>query len=116
MVKKGDNTRRFCIDFRRLNAVTEKDAYPLPHVHATLDKLQGAQFLTILDLKSGYWQIPLSKESQLLTAFTVPGRGTSTNAVSNNAVRTALRCRDLSIADRSSTRTRIRTKRVRLFG
>lgn len=75
LVKKRDNTRRFCIDFRQLNEVTIKDAYPLPHVYATLDKLRDAQYLSTLDLKSGYWQIPLSKESRPLTAFAVPGRG-----------------------------------------
>lgn len=75
IVKKRDNSRRFCVDFRRLNDVTIKDAYRLPHIQATLDKLRGAQYLSTLDLKSGYWQIPLAKESKPLTAFTVPGRG-----------------------------------------
>lgn len=75
IVRKPDNTKRFCVDFRRLNAVTVKDAYPLPQIQATLDKLRGAQYLSTLDLKSGYWQIPLAEESKPLTAFTVPGRG-----------------------------------------
>jgi len=75
VVKKKDGSHRFCIDFRRVNAVTEKDAYPLPQVTATLDKLRGARYLTTLDLKSGYWQVPLTPESRPITAFTVPGRG-----------------------------------------
>lgn len=75
VVRKKDGSRRFCIDFRRLNAVTEKDAYLLPHIAATLDKLRGAKYLSTLDLKSGYWQIPLTPESRPLTTFTVPGRG-----------------------------------------
>jgi len=55
--------------------VTEKDAYPLPQVTATLDKLRGARYLSTLDLKNGYWQVPLAPESRPITAFTVPGKG-----------------------------------------
>lgn len=65
----------FCIDFRKLNAVTSRDAYSLPHMTSTLDKIRGARYLSTLNLKSGYWQILLVLESKPLTAFTVPGRG-----------------------------------------
>jgi len=58
-----------------VNDVTERDAYPLPHISATLDKLRGVKYLSTLDLKSGYWQVPLAAESRPITAFTVPGRG-----------------------------------------
>jgi len=75
VVKKKDGSYRFCIDFRKVNEVTEKDAYPLPHVTATLDKLRGARYLSTLDLKNGYWQVPLHPESRPITAFTVPGKG-----------------------------------------
>lgn len=75
IVRKKDGTYRFCVDYRRLNSVTEKDAYPLPHITATLDKLRGAKYLSTPDLKSGYWQVPLTAKSRPLTAFTVPGRG-----------------------------------------
>ncbi|KAL6419305.1 hypothetical protein ACFW04_013944 [Cataglyphis niger] len=54
VVRKKDGKHRFCIDFRKVNDVTEKDAYPLPQVTATLDKLRGARYLTTLDLKNGY--------------------------------------------------------------
>jgi hypothetical protein len=54
IVKKKDGTHRFCIDFRKINNVTERDAYPLPHITATLDKLRGARYLSTLDLKNGY--------------------------------------------------------------
>lgn len=74
VVRKKDGGHRFCIDFRRLNAVTEKDAYPLPHIAATLDKLRGAKYLSTLDLKNGYWQVPLAPDSRPATAFTVPGK------------------------------------------
>ncbi|KMQ84832.1 reverse ribonuclease integrase, partial [Lasius niger] len=75
IVKKKDGKHRFCIDFRKVNDVTERDAYPLPQITATLDKLRGARYLTTLDLKNGYWQVPLAPESRPITAFTIPGRG-----------------------------------------
>lgn len=75
MVKKSDGSYRFCVDYRKLNKVTERDAYPLPLVTTTLDKLRDAKYLSSLDIKSAYWQVPVSEESKPLTAFTVPGRG-----------------------------------------
>lgn len=75
MVRKGDGSYRFCVDYRKLNKVTDRDAYPLPLVTTTLDKLRDAKYLSSLDIKSAYWQVPVSGESKPLTAFTVPGRG-----------------------------------------
>ncbi|XP_025266372.1 uncharacterized protein LOC112638592 [Camponotus floridanus] len=75
LVRKKDGAFRFCIDFRKLNQASEKDAYPLPHITATLDKLRGAKYLSTLDLKDGYWQVPLDPDSRPATAFTIPGRG-----------------------------------------
>lgn len=75
IVRKANGKPRFCIDFRRVNNVTEKDAYPLPQVQATLEKLRGARFISTIDLANGYWQVPLEPESRPITAFTVPGRG-----------------------------------------
>jgi len=59
LVKKKDGTIRFCVDFRKLNAVTEKDSYPLLRIDDLLDCLSGNFWFTTLDLKSGYWQIKL---------------------------------------------------------
>lgn len=75
LVKKKDNSYRFCVDYRKVNAVTEKDAYPIPYLSSILDRLRDAKFLTSLDIRSAYWQIPLSPDSKAITAFTVPGRG-----------------------------------------
>lgn len=75
LVPKKDGGYRFCVDYRRLNAVTKKDAYPLPYVSATLDRLRDARYLSSLDIKSAYWQIPVKESSRELTAFTVPRRG-----------------------------------------
>lgn len=74
LVRKKDGTPRFCIDFRKVNEVTERDAYPLPQVAATLDKLRGANYLSTLNLRNGSWQVPLTQDSRPITA-TVPGRG-----------------------------------------
>ena len=71
LVKKKDGSLRFCIDLRKLNARTIKDAYSLPRIEESLDCLNGASIFTSLDLKSGYWQVELDDESIPLTAFTV---------------------------------------------
>ena len=71
LVKKKDGSLRFCIDLRKLNARTIKDAYSLPRIEESLDCLNGATIFTSLDLKSRYWQVELDDESVPLTAFTV---------------------------------------------
>ena len=74
-VKKKDGTCRFCIDFRSLNAITVKDAYPLPHIDETMDALSGSMWFSTLDLASGYWQTKLSERSKKKSAFVIPHRG-----------------------------------------
>lgn len=75
MVPKKTGEYRMAIDYRRLNAVSEKDAYPTPYCSAILDRLRGAKFLSSLDVRSAFYQIPMEKESRKFTAFTVPNRG-----------------------------------------
>lgn len=75
LVKKKDNTYRFCVDYRQLNAKSKKDAYPLPYISAILDRLREAKFIKTIDIKSVFWQVELSATSREYTAFTVPGRG-----------------------------------------
>ena len=71
LVRKKNGSLCFCIDLRRLNARTIKDAYSLPCIDETLDCLGGAIIFTSLDLKRGYWQVEMDEESKALTAFTV---------------------------------------------
>ena len=58
------------VDYRKLNGVTRKDAYPLPRVDDALDTLSGCQWFTTLDLISGYWQVQLNSDDREKSAFT----------------------------------------------
>ena len=71
LVTKKDGGTRFCVDYRKLNGVTVKDAYPLPRIDDTLDMLTGKQWFSTLDLASGYWQVSLSREARAKTAFAI---------------------------------------------
>lgn len=75
MAPKSNGELRFCLDSRKLNEVSKHDAYPLPYIHSILDQLRDARYLSSIDLKAAFWQIPLSEDSKEKTAFTVPARG-----------------------------------------
>ncbi len=72
LVPKTDGSVRFCVDYRKVNAVSKFDAYPMPRVDELLDRLGTARFYSTLDLTKGYWQIPLSPLSKEKSAFTTP--------------------------------------------
>ncbi|XP_015438093.1 PREDICTED: uncharacterized protein LOC107193203 [Dufourea novaeangliae] len=61
MVKKANGKYRFCLDFRKVNSVSKKDAYPLPIMSGILDKLRAARYLSTIDLSQAYFQIPLEQ-------------------------------------------------------
>ena len=69
MVKKKDGTYRFCCDFRKINAVTRKDVYPLPRIDEILSTLTGAKIFSLVDMKSGYFQCSVAPEDKPKTAF-----------------------------------------------
>ena len=69
LVRKRDGSVRYCIDYRKLNNVTFKDAFPLPRIQECLDCLSGNQFLSTLDLQSGYWQLFVDPDDVHKTAF-----------------------------------------------
>ena len=70
--KPGKN--RLCLDFRKVNQVTKKNASPIAHIEGLLARLSETHFISSVDLKDAYWQIPLEQSSREKTAFTVPGR------------------------------------------
>ncbi|GFY63035.1 hypothetical protein TNIN_42531 [Trichonephila inaurata madagascariensis] len=57
LAKKKNGEWRFCVDYRRLDKITKKDVCPLPRIDDALDSLEGANIFSMMDLKSGYWQI-----------------------------------------------------------
>ena len=71
LVRKRDNSLRLCVDYRRLNLLTKKDAYSIPRIETLIDSLQGAKYFASLDLFSGYHQVAMDKKSMERTAFTV---------------------------------------------
>lgn len=72
IIERADKKPRFCVDFRQLNEVTEDESSFLPKISDTLKELGTAKIFTSLDLRSGYWQIPLTERAKPLTAFSTP--------------------------------------------
>ncbi|CAM4684137.1 unnamed protein product [Lepidochelys kempii] len=69
LVPKPDGEIRFCVDYRKLNAVTRPDNFPMPRTDELLEKLGHAQFISTLDLTKGYWQVPLDESAKERSAF-----------------------------------------------
>ena len=75
LVWKKDGGLWFCINFCWLNSWTKKDAYPLPRMQETMESMVGIRFFSTMDLKSGFWQVKMAKDSQQYTTFTVGSMG-----------------------------------------
>jgi len=72
LVKKKDGSLRFCIDYRKLNAICKKDSYPLPRIDDALDRLKGAKYFTSMDCDSAYFQVEMDENDKDKTAFITP--------------------------------------------
>ncbi|GFX86126.1 retrovirus-related Pol polyprotein from transposon 297 [Trichonephila clavipes] len=69
VVRKKDGSPRVCIDFRKLNCVLVKDPYPLPLIEDILDKLQDTRVFSTIDLRNGFFHVPVNKQSRPYTSF-----------------------------------------------
>ena len=69
LVSKKDSSVRFCVDYKKLNKVTKIETYPMPRIDESLRAFQGATCFSVMDMQSGYWQVPLDEESIPKTAF-----------------------------------------------
>jgi len=69
LVKKKEGTFRFCVDYRRVNFVSKRDAFPIPDIHDALDHLRGAKYFATFDLLSGYWQLGMTERAKKRSAF-----------------------------------------------
>lgn len=72
LVRKKNGKIRLCVDYRKLNARTIKDAYALPNIEETFSALSGAKWFSVMDLKSGYYQVEMVEEDKHKTAFICP--------------------------------------------
>ena len=72
LVPKPDGSQRFCIDYRKVNAVTKPDSFPLPRIEDCIDQVGSAKFITKLDLMKRYWQVPLSRRAKEVSVFVTP--------------------------------------------
>lgn len=72
LVPKKDGSFRFCVDYRKLNAVTKSDSYPLPVIDDLLQYTGKSCYMSTIDLRSGYWQVKVREEDQDKTAFVTP--------------------------------------------
>lgn len=73
VVKKKDGTRRMCVDYRTVNQCTTSLRYPMPNAKTLLDRMSGKRIFATMDLRSGFHQVPMSQQSQYLTAFATAG-------------------------------------------
>ena len=71
LVWKKDGTQHFCVDFHRFNAHTKKDSYLLPWIQEVLKSMAGTMHFSMVDFKSGFWQVKMMPESQQYTTFRV---------------------------------------------
>ncbi len=74
-VSKKDGSTRLCLDARKLNKQTKPSSYPLPLINRILGRFKATRYLSTVDLKDAYWQVPLKQSDREKTAFKIPKRG-----------------------------------------
>ncbi|PIK53675.1 Retrovirus-related Pol polyprotein from transposon [Apostichopus japonicus] len=74
LVNKKNGATTFCVDYRKVNALTEKDSYITPRIANSLGAMAGARWFSTLDLRGGYWQVGMAKKNRQMTAF-ITGNG-----------------------------------------
>lgn len=74
-VRKKNGSCRVCLDARHLNSIMTNEGYPIPQTSAIINNLGGCAYISSIDLKDAFWQLPLEEASRPMTAFTVPSRG-----------------------------------------
>ena len=72
LIPKPDGSKRFCIDYRKLNSITEPEHWPIPRIDDIFDGLSGSKWYSVIDLKSGYWQMAMDEDSIEKAAFSTP--------------------------------------------
>ena len=75
LVRKKDESLHFCMDFHRLDVHTKKDSYPLLQIQEALESMVGCTHFSMMDFKSGFWQVKMAPESQQYTTFTMGNLG-----------------------------------------
>ncbi len=69
---RAGGSHRFCTDYRKVNALTKPDSYPLPRIEDCIDQVGSATYVSKFYLLKGYWQVPLTSRSQEISAFVIP--------------------------------------------
>ena len=72
LVPKPDKKFQMCIDYRKVNAVTKTDSYPMPRIDDYMDQIGHLNYFTTFDLLKGFWQIPLTDRAKECSAFVTP--------------------------------------------
>ena len=70
-IQKKDNSLHLCVNYRRLNGMSKGDAYPMPRVDDLIDRVGNATYITTLDLKKGYWQVPVASAARAQESYTM---------------------------------------------
>ena len=72
LVPKPDGSFRFCTDYRKVNAITKVDCFPIPRIDDCIDRIGKANYISKIDLLKGYWQVPLTEKAKEISAFSTP--------------------------------------------